>query len=119
MDASLEQHRKIARRLLEEFWSGEDDGIADELFTAGFHHHMAPEGTPPGPDGQKALVASVRGQVPGLRIAVDDVIAEGDRVAVRWTATFEPAPGEQESYPGADILRLEDGRSAELWSFVP
>jgi hypothetical protein len=54
---------------------------------------MAPEGTPPGPDGQKAFVAFVRGQVPGLRIAVDDVIAEGDRVAVRWTATFEPASG--------------------------
>jgi predicted SnoaL-like aldol condensation-catalyzing enzyme len=80
---------------------------------------MAPEETPPGPDGQKVFVASVRGQVPGLRIAVDDVIAEGDRVAVRWTATFEPAPGERESYPGADILRLEDGRIAELWSFVP
>ncbi|HUG13500.1 MAG TPA: ester cyclase [Thermomicrobiales bacterium] len=116
---TIEDHKAVARRLLEELWSGGDVAMADELFTAGFLHHSAPEGTPRGPEGQKQFIPMIRAMVPGLRIQIDDTIAEGDRVAARWTGTYVTESGEHKSYPGVDILRFEDGRIAELWSFVP
>ena len=84
---------------------------------------MAPEGTPPGPDGQKAFVAFVRGQVPGLRIAVDDVIAEGDRVAVRLTTAatqvgeFMGLPASNKRYEIGEIhiFKLRAGMVTEHW----
>jgi predicted SnoaL-like aldol condensation-catalyzing enzyme len=116
---SVDAHKAIVRQLLEELWSDGNTELADELFTDDFFHHNAPEGTPRGPEGQKQFIPAVRARVPGLRIIIDDLIAESDRVAARWTGTFTTASGEQRSYPGVDIVRLEDGKIAELWSFVP
>jgi predicted SnoaL-like aldol condensation-catalyzing enzyme len=114
-----DEHKAIVRRLLEDLWSGGNLELADDLFTDDFLHHSVPDGTPRGPAGQKQFIPAVRAQVPGLRIAIDDLIAESDRVAARWTGTFTTADGSQRSYPGVDIVRFENGKIAELWSFVP
>lgn len=116
---SIADNKALARRLLEGFWSTGDLDEADRLFTAEFLHHNVPDGTPRGPDGQKQFVTATRAMVPGLRIAIDDLIAEGDRVAARWTGTFALPEGGERSYSGVDILRFKDGKIAELWSFVP
>ncbi len=116
---SVDQHKALARRLLEELWSTDNIDLADEVFTKDFLHHNVPEGTPRGPIGQKQFIPAVRARVPGLRITIDDLIAESDRVAARWTGTFTTDTGEQRSYPGVDIMRFENGKIAELWSFVP
>jgi predicted ester cyclase len=58
-----------------------------------------------------------------LRYAIDDLIAEGGKVAVRWTATGTnkgellgmPATGRQVTVGGVDIFRLAKGRLVELW----
>jgi predicted ester cyclase len=115
---SVGSHKAVVRRLLEELWSTGNLDLADDLFTNDFLHHSAPHGTPRGPEGQKLFIPAVRAQVPGLRITIDDLIAENDRVAARWTGTFD-ADGQPRSYAGVDIVRFENGRIAELWSFVP
>lgn len=110
-------NKDIARRLLEGFWSTGHPALADELFTADFVHHRAPEGTPPGPEGQKQFVAAVRGYFPDLMFHVDDLIAEDERVVARWTAQFTNKDGQIVDYPGVDILRITNGMISELWSF--
>lgn len=60
------------------------------------------------------------------RITVDDLVAEGDEVTVRWTFDgthegplpgFEVEPtGEEVTFSGIDVLRFEDGKIAETWS---
>jgi predicted SnoaL-like aldol condensation-catalyzing enzyme len=119
MTVTLDDHKAIARRLLEDLWSTGDLEIADELFTDDFLHHSVPEGTPRGPEGQKEFIPAVRAMAPGLRIVIDDMIAEGDRVAARWTGTRTGEGGAAVTYAGVDILRIKEGRIAELWSFVP
>ena len=116
---SADDHKAVVRQLLEELWSSDDTELADTLFIDDFLHHNAPEGTPRGPAGQKQFIPAIRAQVPGLRITIDDLIAESDRVAARWTGTFTTSDGVQRSYSGVDIVRLEGGKIAELWSFVP
>jgi steroid delta-isomerase-like uncharacterized protein len=58
-----------------------------------------------------------------LRLAVDDLVAAGDKAAVRWTLTgthrgaFGPYPptGKQVTMTGIAIHRVADGRMAEGW----
>jgi predicted SnoaL-like aldol condensation-catalyzing enzyme len=116
---SVEEHKAIARKLLEELWSTGNVEQADALFADDFIHHNVPEGTPRGPAGQKQFIPAVRAMVPDLTIRIDDLIAESSRVAARWTGTYTSKDGERKSYPGVDILRIENGKIAELWSFVP
>jgi predicted ester cyclase len=116
---SIDDHRALARRLLEDLWSTGNLDLVDQLFSADFLHHSVPDGTPRGPQGQRQFVPMVRAQVPNLRIVIDDLIAEGDRVAARWTGSYTTEGGERRSYGGVDILRFEHGKIAELWSFVP
>jgi len=57
------------------------------------------------------------------RVEVDEVIAEGDRVMLRWTfhGTQQgeylgyPATGRQVSHTGINIFRIENGKIAEMW----
>lgn len=60
---------------------------------------------------------------PDLHIALDDVIAAGDRIAARWTATGThreelagiPATGRSVRWGGIDVYRLDEGMIAEWW----
>jgi predicted SnoaL-like aldol condensation-catalyzing enzyme len=56
----------------------------------------------------------------GIVLTADDVIAQGDRVAVRWTLTAT-APGEARDVPvtvtGMNIFRIQDGQLAEMWEY--
>ena len=117
MGATEDRNKKLARDVLEGFWSTGDASMADQLFTADFLHHRVPEGTPRGPEGQKQFVASVRGYFPDLTFAIQDAIAENDRVSARWSARFTDKHGQVIEYPGVDILRFRGDKIAELWSF--
>ena len=107
-----------------EWWNTGDAAIADEIYDPGYVRHAAD--TPgAGAEPIKALVAMFREAFPDLHYVVDDAISEGDRVAVRWTATAThlgdlmgiPPTGRQGSLTGCDILRVRAGRIVESWPF--
>ena len=53
-----------------------------------------------------------------LTLSDDDVIAEGDRVVIRWTlrgTAQTESGGVPAVYTGIDIFRIADGKLAELW----
>ena len=60
---------------------------------------------------------------PDLRITTDDIIAEGDKVVARWTATGThlgelmgiPASGRQISFLGMTVHRFADDKIVENW----
>jgi predicted SnoaL-like aldol condensation-catalyzing enzyme len=82
-----------------------DLAAADDIFAPDFFSH--PLGTT-GPEGVKAAWQAVRARYPEMRTVVEDVVAEGDRVAMR--STLRGAPGVM-----LEIFRVADGRIAELW----
>ena len=59
-----------------------------------------------------------------MRVVVDDVIAEGDRVAIRWTATMThtgddlgfPATGRPVTLQGSSFIVVKDGQIREGWN---
>ena len=62
----------------------------------------------------------------GQRFTVEEMIAEGDRVVVRWTGSGThvgafmgiPPTGRSFTISGIDIYRMADGKMAEHWHVV-
>ena len=114
-----ERNKEVTRRLLEDLWSGGDLALTGELFAPDMQHHNVPPGTPPGPAGQRQFLELMRRRMPNMRTTIDDLVAETDRVAVRWTRRFDGPDGTPATVQGADILRLADGKIVELWAYTP
>jgi predicted ester cyclase len=94
-----------------------------ELVTADFVDHGAPPGlVPPGPDSYLAVLRFLI-DVLQLRYEIHDVVAEGDKVAIRATAygvhntdhLGVPATGRPYAMPTMHLYRGEGGRLAEHW----
>ena len=116
--------KQIVRRLIEEPWTG-NMAVIDEVIGSGYtgYDPSAPEPIS-GPDGLKTQLQQYIDGFPDGRITVDDQIAEGNKVASRWTArgtqTGEVAgiapTGKQVTVSGLTISRLEDGMVVEEWT---
>lgn len=120
-----DEHRAALERLFEDVWNGEDPGTADELVHDEYVIHdrdLADELR--GPELYRALADATREIFPDASFAIEDSVAEGDRVAVRWTMTgthegpafgVEPT-GRRVELPAVEINRFQDGRLAETWT---
>jgi predicted ester cyclase len=115
--------KKIVRQLLEEPWKGSMD-VIDEYVAPGYVGHDPSEPEPiRGPEGFKAQIQKYLAGFPDGRITVDDQIAEGDKVASRWTGrgtnTGEiagiGATGKEITVMGLTISRIEGGQVVEEW----
>jgi steroid delta-isomerase-like uncharacterized protein len=112
-DQSREQNKQDVGRLFETFNQG-DLGLVDQLVGP---EYVGAQGDK-GPAGFKAVVVGLRSAFPDLHYTLDDVVAEGDQVAVRWhwTGTHKapfrafPATGKSVSNTGAGIFRFKDGK---------
>ena len=114
----------IVKRLIEEPWKGHWD-VIDEYTTPGYLGHDSAEPEPHrGPEGLRANVQKYIAGFPDGGITVDDQIAEGDKVASRWTGrgtqTGEVAgiapTGKEVTVAGVTISRLEGGKVVEEWT---
>ena len=119
---SGEEIRSIVYRA-EELWNTGDMGIADEIYAKDFVNH-----DPGAPDvrdleAYKGFIVAVRNGMPDFHVTMDDMIVEGDKVAGRWTAHGTqqeefigiPATGNQATWTGMTIYRLDQGKIVEAW----
>lgn len=112
----------VVRRFFEEPWNRGRLDVAADLMAPEHVHHLSGEDLG-GPEEVKALVTYVRTVFPDLEFVLDDEIAAGDKVVVRWTASgthvgeFDGVPptGRMLTWTGIDIVRLSDDRIVELW----
>ena len=121
-----EQNKTNFKRLYEEVFNQGNFDAADELIGPNVVEHQQQPGVAPdaaGPELVKQIARFFRFAFPDLHIAVDDLIAEGDRVAARVTiaGTHQgemlgiPPTGKQVEISSIDIIRFEDGKAAEHW----
>jgi predicted ester cyclase len=119
---TVPENEAVVRRFMEELWSDGDLGVADELVALTHVHHLGDEELH-GPEGVKGAVSWLRSAFPDLRFEIDDVVSDGDRVVLRWTArgthggTFadvEPT-GRRVVWTGCDWFRVHLGRLTEAY----
>lgn len=116
----------LVTRFFEEVWNKGNLGLMDELLTADFVDHNQMPGAPRGPKGYKAFLSVFRSAFPDLHLDLEQVFAEGDRIAVRLSAhgTHQgsfmgiPATGKQVSIGSMIFFALRDGKLAERWGIL-
>ena len=119
---STETNKAIIRRYLEQVINEQRYDLADEFLVDTVEFH----GVGPGISGRTALAefyATFSAAFPDWHMNIDDMVAEGDKVVVRWTATgthqgeFQgiPATGKPYTQIAIAIYRLTNGRIVEGW----
>lgn len=112
---------RAALAVLEVFETHDYERIRD-LVTPDFVDHGAPPGLPPGPDGYIAVLRFLT-QVLQIRYELHDLVASGDRVAIRATAhgvhntdhLGVPATGRPYAMATMHLYRANGDRLAEHW----
>jgi steroid delta-isomerase-like uncharacterized protein len=119
-----EQNKAVVRRWIEEFKTGGDESVSDELRSPHFVNHSAPPGAPTDPEAGKRAFRAMRAAFPDLHVAIEDMLADGDRVVTRQTFSGThrgewsgvPATGRTVSWAVIDIVRLADGLLVDHWA---
>ena len=119
---TIESNKVIVQKYIE-LWSTGNLSIADEVLAVDFVDHTHPQQAP-GPEREKQEVQAFREGFPDARISVEQMIAEGELVAFRFTlrgthlgmfAGFPPT-GKENVLTGVDFIRIVGGKMVELWS---
>jgi predicted ester cyclase len=120
---SSEQNKAIRRQEYEAVNQKNLDAL-DEVITSDVTSHPARPGQAPGLEGVKQLFSSLHAAFPDFYIDVEDMIAEGDKVVARVTASgthqgefMRIAPtGNRVEFSAIDIACIAEGKIAEHWS---
>ncbi|MEU9885275.1 SDR family NAD(P)-dependent oxidoreductase [Sphaerisporangium sp. NPDC051011] len=114
----------VVRRFLDEVVNGGDLAAIDELWSEDLRWHGGSLGEVTGLSAFKEhLAASAAGAFTGMRLRVDEIIAVGDKVVVRFTnsgthtGTFmgAPATGRHAQWLGIGIYTVTTGKISEAW----
>ena len=115
-----ETPRELVLRMHEELLRTRDPERVEDFFAPGFVSHNTPPGLAPGVDGVKQFMAMFRDALPDVDVTIDELVAEGDLVAIATTTTGThtgeffgiPPTGRRVAVTGIDLVRV-DGRIVE------
>jgi steroid delta-isomerase-like uncharacterized protein len=123
-DGSIQARNKaVAMRVFDEIFNHGKFQVADEIYAPDFRNHGLHQSVDLKTD-QDAVHAEKKA-FPDLRMSVEEMVAEGDKVAVLWTfrgthtgSGYEglPPTGTPVELRGITIWRIVDGRIREEWS---
>jgi steroid delta-isomerase-like uncharacterized protein len=120
---SVQENKAIVRRIYDELWNDRKLEVADEVIAAeggvNYDTGLAPQ--PFGPEEMKGTVRMVTAAFPDNHHAVEELIAEDDKVVARVTLTGThegefmglPPTGRQINVIEIHIYRLKDGKAVE------
>ena len=115
-----DEAKAFVRRHFEDFVNRQDLSAADRNFASDYREHGADApASQPGPDGPKGYLAAAFRRFPDLHVAIEDMIAEGDKVVVRnvWRAT-DRVNQQRIEFGGIVIWRIAEGKLAERWAYL-
>ena len=123
MQSEAERNKAVVRRFIDEVQNEKNMDVFDELNAEDFVNLSAPPGMPTDREGGKMFLGGFLSAFPDSQVTIDDMIAEGDRVATKKTFTGThtadlgeiAATGNRVTIQYVDILRLRDGRIIEHW----
>ena len=121
-----EANKMLARRWFEQVWNQARPEAIDEMFARDGRAWGCPDPLTAieGPAEFHKYYEQLHGAFPDVQITVDDVIAEGDKVAIRWTARMThsgdhlgfKATGKAVILPGMSMIIVRDGMLHEGWN---
>ena len=125
--AEIEEQKEITRLVVEEVWNKGNYDVLDEQYDPDFVYHQTPFPDIEGLDAYKQFVTDNRTNYPDIRLILEDVVVEGDRIASRgiYTGTQEGvsptlgiSSGRQVQFSWCQIARKENDIIVEVWNYV-
>lgn len=118
-DMTLEQMKAFVKEHFEDFVNRRDAHVIHRNMTPDFYDHDGPGGKPADTKGDEQMMLGMYRMMPDLQLSVEDMVAEGDRVACRniWRWT-DPRTGRRMQFHGFVLWRFEGARIAERWATV-
>lgn len=107
----VRENKDLLRRLHAEGYSGDPDAL-DRFFSRSYVDHSLWRDL----SGLKVALKAFRIAYPGSRWRVDDMIGEGEKVAVRATIEVRAATGSYRAIGSTTVYRFENGKVAETWA---
>jgi predicted ester cyclase len=123
---TTEENKAVLRREVEELYNhtGNLDAV-EELFSPEYVSHEPTSGETRGVEGARQFATTFREAFPDLECTIEDMIAEGDKVVMRFrgsgthegeTEAFGPPTGNQMEITGITIKRLSESKIVEAWT---
>lgn len=120
------ENETVVRRWFAEVWNEGRLESIDELFAPNAVAHGLAEGGADdvhGPVEFRRFAQAMRAELGELRIEIEDVVTEGEKIAARWTASaryqgtqFGPSTGQPVRMSGMTMARIVDGQIVEGWN---
>lgn len=117
-----EQHKQTVIHYYDEAWNNNNVSVVDEVFKPDYIVENLPPWREPGAAGLKAFLADNHRMFADIRLTIDDILAEGDKVAVRFSTTAKhvgdlngpvglvPATNKIVTWRGFAIFTFENGK---------
>lgn len=117
------QNKDTVRDFIDGLFTNGDPGAVDAYLAEDFINHDPPFGVSTDREGMRAAGQLMRSGFPDWHSDLHELIAEGDLVVERFTASGThcgevmgvPPSGRTVSLRGINIFRLRDGRIVERW----
>lgn len=125
--SETEKNKALLRRWFEEVWNKGRAEAIDEMMaqdTIAYGLSDDPENPLKGPAGFKPFHETFRGAFPDVEVVVEDMIAEGDKVAARCSVRAKhagdhlgiAASNAPVDFTGIAIVRVRDDKIVEAWN---
>ena len=122
-----EENKAVLRRWFDEVWNKGRAEVIEELFDEnGIAHGLADDPANPikGPTGYRPFYEVFRQAFPNIEVVVEDMVAEGDKVAARCSVRGQhegdfmgrAATKSPVEITGITIVRIENGKIVEAWN---
>ncbi|MEJ2265129.1 MAG: ester cyclase [Anaerolineales bacterium] len=123
---STETNKATVRRMLEQVWNKRRVDLIEEFYTEDVVQHIVGISSTPGLESVRKAAGMILNAYPDLQHAINDEIAEGDKVVNRWTMTSThpgglngvPPAGKGVIQSGVTIFHLSNARIDEFWSLT-
>jgi len=120
---SSEENKAAEERLVAEVWNRHNPQAVDEFVAQDVVMNNSVLALGNGREGYKRALEMVFAAFPDVQLTIEDLIAEGDLVAERWTMRGTqqgefmgmPATNNQLTLTGIDIYRYAGGKRVEAW----
>lgn len=122
-DVGPERNKEIVRLYIDGLWNNLQYELIEQVLDSDVVAHAADGTEEVGRERFRQVIPSIRNALPDLHLAIEEMVAEGDRVAVRLRATgthkgelFGIAPfGRVLDVPEWFFFQLSDGKIVEYW----
>ena len=116
-------NKSLVRRYVEQVLIGGKLDSIGEFVSPTYKRYVSATAAPLNVEGQKQRLAGLFAAFPDMQITIEDLFAEGDRVAWRLTVrgthqgAFQgiPPTGKAVTFAAFEMARIENGKMAEHW----